>query len=295
MYEKTSKIKLNFFVEFHMTSTMVFAISTPSSSSTGVKTSFHCYLPNSAISVPRNSISQQIKCIPHLGFAPLPQWNGLEQMGISISQYPVKIEKKGKCKGKGVYASLFGVGAPEILVIGVVSLLVFGPKGLAEVARNLGKTLRAFQPTIRELQEVSREFKSTLEREIGLDDIDNPVPRSPISNPTKPKSEDKPVDLGANIEPNGSSSKNGEDPIDESIKARADLFRGALAQLQKEQQEEKEKAEIEAQSQTPSPDTPQEDSSVTRPSENPDNNALQEAASVVKPTTGPTPKTEIKT
>ena len=31
------------------------------------------------------------------------------------------------------YASLFGVGAPEALVIGVVALLVFGPKGLAEV------------------------------------------------------------------------------------------------------------------------------------------------------------------
>ncbi|KAE9618292.1 putative sec-independent protein translocase protein TatA/B/E [Lupinus albus] len=40
-----------------------------------------------------------------------------------------------------------------------------------QVARNLGKTLRSFQPTIRELQDVSREFKSTLEREIGLDDI----------------------------------------------------------------------------------------------------------------------------
>lgn len=32
-----------------------------------------------------------------------------------------------------MYASLFGVGAPEALVIGVVALLVFGPKGLAEV------------------------------------------------------------------------------------------------------------------------------------------------------------------
>jgi TatA/E family protein of Tat protein translocase len=70
-----------------------------------------------------------------------------------------------------ICASLFGVGAPEALVIGVVALLVFGPKGLAEVARNLGKTLRAFQPTIRELQDVSREFRSTLEREIGIDEV----------------------------------------------------------------------------------------------------------------------------
>lgn len=44
-------------------------------------------------------------------------------------------DRKGRrCKGMVVYASLFGVGAPEALVIGVVALLVFGPKGLAEVS-----------------------------------------------------------------------------------------------------------------------------------------------------------------
>lgn len=45
----------------------------------------------------------------------------------------VYADKKRKCGRKGVFASLFGVGAPEALVIGVVALLVFGPKGLAEV------------------------------------------------------------------------------------------------------------------------------------------------------------------
>ncbi|KAK6135239.1 hypothetical protein DH2020_031011 [Rehmannia glutinosa] len=323
-----------------MTSTMAFAISTPSSSllhssssSTARKTTSHSSFSNSVISIPRNAIFQHIKCIPQLGVAPFFQWNGLRQMGISISQYSVKIERKGKYKGKGVYASLFGVGAPEILVIGVVALLVFGPKGLAEVeygtnaiwmiafwialdmittlqlkrycysvdsnsnvARNLGQTLRAFQPTIRELQEVSREFKSTLEREIGLDDIDNPVPKSSSSNTPKPTSEETPVDSGTNIEPNGSSSENVEDSTDDYLKVKADRFRGALAQLQKEQEEEKEKALSQAGLQTPSQDTPealdtpQEASSVTPPSENPDNNVLQEAASV-----GPTdsaPKTE---
>ncbi|XP_044960219.1 sec-independent protein translocase protein TATB, chloroplastic-like isoform X1 [Hordeum vulgare subsp. vulgare] len=77
---------------------------------------------------------------------------------------------KRRRRRNGIHASLFGVGAPEALVIGVVALLVFGPKGLAEAARSLGKTLRAFQPTIRELQDVSRDFKNTLEREIGLDE-----------------------------------------------------------------------------------------------------------------------------
>ncbi|KAL0673585.1 hypothetical protein Bca4012_001566 [Brassica carinata] len=100
---------------------------------------------------------------------------GLKHMGISISPKSSNPEKKRRCsKGLVIRASLFGVGAPEALVIGVVALLVFGPKGLAEVARTLGNTLRTFQPTIRELQDVSRDFKSTLEREIGLDEISTP-------------------------------------------------------------------------------------------------------------------------
>jgi TatA/E family protein of Tat protein translocase len=61
-----------------------------------------------------------------------------------------------------VTASLLGVGAPEALVIGVVALLVFGPKGLAEVARNVGKTLKTFQPTIKELQVRASAFISSL-------------------------------------------------------------------------------------------------------------------------------------
>jgi len=95
-----------------------------------------------------------------------------------------------------ICASLFGVGAPEALVIGVVALLVFGPKGLAEVARNLGKTLRAFQPTIRELQDVSREFRSTLEREIGIDE----VPPSTNYRPTTTNNNEQPA-ANPNVKP----------------------------------------------------------------------------------------------
>ncbi|XP_021765065.1 sec-independent protein translocase protein TATB, chloroplastic-like [Chenopodium quinoa] len=133
-----------------------------------------------------------------MGLCNFTPWNGLKHLGISISAKPQKIGKRAKCRGKVVHASLFGVGAPEALVIGVVALLVFGPKGLAEVARNLGKTLRAFQPTIRELQDVSRDFKSTLEREIGLDDDE---PRK-----VRPTYESNPADFT----PNSSNSSTEE-------------------------------------------------------------------------------------
>ncbi|XP_070053300.1 sec-independent protein translocase protein TATB, chloroplastic isoform X10 [Nicotiana tomentosiformis] len=183
---------------------MASAISAPTASSSSSLSSFtskrlsFSALSNSSISAPK---VQLLKWIPYSGLTPFSSWNGLKQLSISKSQYSVQIVivftgRSRKHKGKGVYASLFGVGAPEALVIGVVALLVFGPKGLAEVARNLGKTLREFQPTIRELQEVSRDFKSTLEREIGLDDIKGSGQDTIKSSTT----------LRQEVDPNGSPS-----------------------------------------------------------------------------------------
>ncbi|KAL5994397.1 hypothetical protein ACLOJK_024447 [Asimina triloba] len=133
--------------------------------------------------------------------------------------------ERRKCRGRVVYASLFGVGAPEALVIGVVALLVFGPKGLAEVARNLGKTLRAFQPTIRELQEVSRGFKDSLEREIGLDEIATTVKDTVNSTSTyrDEKSQAK-VDLSytvaqESVSDNGTLPVNGQSSSEDPLKA----------------------------------------------------------------------------
>ena len=41
------------------------------------------------------------------------------------------------------------LGLPEILVIGVIALLVIGPKRLPEVARGLGEAFRAFQDALK--------------------------------------------------------------------------------------------------------------------------------------------------
>ncbi|XP_011624888.1 sec-independent protein translocase protein TATB, chloroplastic [Amborella trichopoda] len=133
---------------------------------------------------PNNSKSHLFVSHPKCGGKLFTPFSGLGLLGFCSRQRFMRKDKKGKRRLRGIYASLFGVGAPEALVIGVVALLVFGPKGLAEVARNLGKTLRAFQPTIRELQDVSREFKTTLEREIGLDEV--PTSMKNNGNSTSP-------------------------------------------------------------------------------------------------------------
>ena len=50
--------------------------------------------------------------------------------------------------------SVFGVGLPEMAVIAVLGLLIFGPKKLPELGRTLGKTLKAFQSASQEFSAV---------------------------------------------------------------------------------------------------------------------------------------------
>ncbi|NJK27766.1 MAG: TatA/E family twin arginine-targeting protein translocase [Coleofasciculaceae cyanobacterium SM2_3_26] len=54
--------------------------------------------------------------------------------------------------------NIFGIGLPEMAVIFVVALLIFGPKKLPEIGRSLGKAIRSFQ-------DASKEFESEFKRE----------------------------------------------------------------------------------------------------------------------------------
>lgn len=47
---------------------------------------------------------------------------------------------------------MFGIGGWEMLLIGVVALLVFGPKRLPELARSLGKGLAEFRKASSDLR-----------------------------------------------------------------------------------------------------------------------------------------------
>jgi len=57
--------------------------------------------------------------------------------------------------------NIFGIGLPEMGLIMIVALLVFGPKKLPEIGRSLGKALKGFQDASKEFE---TEFKKEAER-----------------------------------------------------------------------------------------------------------------------------------
>lgn len=56
--------------------------------------------------------------------------------------------------------NVFGVGLPEMAVIAVIALLVFGPKKLPELGRTLGRSLKGFQSASSEFE---REFRKAVD------------------------------------------------------------------------------------------------------------------------------------
>lgn len=75
--------------------------------------------------------------------------------------------------------NVFGIGLPEMALIAIVALLVFGPKKLPEIGRSFGKALRGFQ-------DASKEFETEFKRE--ADRV-----QQVVTEPMRATLEDKPA------------------------------------------------------------------------------------------------------
>jgi TatA/E family protein of Tat protein translocase len=90
---------------------------------------------------------------------------------------------------------MFGsIGMPELIIIFVIALIIFGPRKLPELGRSLGRSLAEFK-------KASNELQRTLEEEIRIEEhqtvaakpaavpagsIPTPAPATPTVSRTEP-------------------------------------------------------------------------------------------------------------
>ena len=77
------------------------------------------------------------------------------------------------------------IGMPELLMIMVIALIIFGPRKLPELGRSLGRSLSEFK-------RASNELKNTLDEEIRLED-ERAAERPRASDTAAPLSVDEAV------------------------------------------------------------------------------------------------------
>ena len=79
---------------------------------------------------------------------------------------------------------MFGsIGMPELIIIFVIALIIFGPRKLPELGRSLGKSIGEFK-------RASNDLRNTLEEEIRVEDARTPEPnKSETPTPAPPEAQ----------------------------------------------------------------------------------------------------------
>jgi sec-independent protein translocase protein TatA len=72
---------------------------------------------------------------------------------------------------------LGSIGMPELIIIFVIALIIFGPRKLPELGRSLGKSLAEFK-------KASNELRNTLEEEIRIEEQKEAASKSAASTST---------------------------------------------------------------------------------------------------------------
>ena len=87
------------------------------------------------------------------------------------------------------------IGMPEMVIIAVIALIIFGPRKLPELGKSLGKSIAEFK-------RASNELKNTLEEEIRTEELQEARKSAQIP-PTTPTPPSTPAPVATTPAPEG--------------------------------------------------------------------------------------------
>ena len=88
--------------------------------------------------------------------------------------------------------NFFNIGLPEMALIMLLALLVFGPKKLPEIGRSLGKALRGFQQASKEFEQEFKREAEQLEKATKMEAKLEPTPHKALSASETEKAAEEP-------------------------------------------------------------------------------------------------------
>jgi sec-independent protein translocase protein TatA len=88
--------------------------------------------------------------------------------------------------------NIFGIGLPEMALITIVALLVFGPKKLPEIGRSVAKTLRSFQDASKEFENEFKKEAQKIEESVSMS---AKLETAGDLNPSEPKNSSSTTEL----------------------------------------------------------------------------------------------------
>lgn len=66
---------------------------------------------------------------------------------------------------------MFGLGIPELIVIFVLALLIFGPKKLPDLGKSIGRAMAEFKKASDDFQESVKAEMKEVEKSSGIDEV----------------------------------------------------------------------------------------------------------------------------